>query len=197
MDIPKLSKATELVTSEWINTDAPLSIGALRGKVVVIYAFQMLCPACVSHGLPQIKKVQQFCSEADVQVIGIHTVFEHHDVMTADALKTFAYEYRLTFPIAIDQASNVGPIPETMLAYRLQGTPSLVIIDKEGFVRFQHLGIVDDLPLGSLIGHLVAEQSDETAIANESPSPTQNETTLKDENLREVICNDEQCEIKR
>ena len=40
----------ELQTTDWLNTDEPVSLGALRGKVVVIEAFQMLCPGCVSHG---------------------------------------------------------------------------------------------------------------------------------------------------
>lgn len=44
---------------QWFNTDRPLSIEALRGKVIVVEAFQMLCPGCVSHGLPQALRVHQ------------------------------------------------------------------------------------------------------------------------------------------
>ena len=44
--------------AQWFNTDKPLSLEALRGKVIVLEAFQMLCPGCVSHGLPQAVRVR-------------------------------------------------------------------------------------------------------------------------------------------
>jgi hypothetical protein len=45
--------APEWSISSWINTPAPISLASLRGRVVVVHAFQMLCPGCVSHGIPQ------------------------------------------------------------------------------------------------------------------------------------------------
>lgn len=39
----------------------------------------------------------------------------------------------------------------------MQGTPTLVVIDRSGIRRFQRLGHVDDLSLGSIIGTLLAE----------------------------------------
>lgn len=53
------SHPPELQVSEWLNTPEPLSLAALRGQVVVVHAFQMLCPGCVSHGLPQAKRLTQ------------------------------------------------------------------------------------------------------------------------------------------
>gem|GEM_PF-3133559 len=41
--------APELVVSEWLNTDSAPTLANLRGNVVLIEAFQMLCPGCVSH----------------------------------------------------------------------------------------------------------------------------------------------------
>ncbi|MDE2906046.1 MAG: TlpA family protein disulfide reductase, partial [Acidobacteriota bacterium] len=51
--------APELETIDWLNTDEPVLLDALRGKVVLIEAFQMLCPGCVSHGLPQAMRVHR------------------------------------------------------------------------------------------------------------------------------------------
>ena len=51
--------APELQTGDWLNTDEPVALGALRGKVVLIEAFRMLCPGCVSHGLPQAMRVHR------------------------------------------------------------------------------------------------------------------------------------------
>ena len=148
--------APPLEIGEWINTPGPLSLTAMRGRVVMLHAFQMLCPGCVSHGLPQASKVDEMFSDNDVAVIGLHTVFEHHDVMGANALKAFMHEYRWRFPVGIDKRSS-GHIPLTMQAYSLQGTPSLVLIDRLGRVRLNHFGRIDDMALGALIGQLSAE----------------------------------------
>jgi hypothetical protein len=91
-------------------------------------------------------------------VIGLHSVFEHHDVMTPAALRVFAHEYRLTFPIAVDQPSDDHPLPRTMHAYAMQGTPTLVLIDARGRIRAQHFGAVSDLVVGAEIGRLLVER---------------------------------------
>lgn len=130
---------------------------ALRGRVVVLHAFQMLCPGCVSTGLPQANRVQTLFAEKDVIVVGLHTVFEHHAVMGAEALEVFLHEYDLSFPVGIDQASAQSPIPLTMRAYGLQGTPSLIVLDRQGRIRLNNFGHIDDMRLGALLGSLVAE----------------------------------------
>ena len=43
--------APELAVSQWFNADTEVTLEALRGEVVVVEAFQMLCPGCVSHGV--------------------------------------------------------------------------------------------------------------------------------------------------
>ena len=143
--------------SHWLNSPSPLTLQALRGRVVVLHAFQMLCPACVSHGLPQALRIHQLFSRDMVCVIGLHTVFEHHAVMGLEALKVFVHEYRLPFPIGVDEPGPHGGVPLTMQAYGLQGTPSLVLIDKAGRVRLNHFGHLDDLSVGAAIGQLVEE----------------------------------------
>lgn len=45
----------ELDVQEWVNHEG-LSNEDLRGKVVVVEVFQMLCPGCVNHGVPQAQK---------------------------------------------------------------------------------------------------------------------------------------------
>lgn len=150
--------ANELQVSAWLNTPSPISIAQLRGKVIVIHAFQMLCPGCVSHGIPQAKAIHQHYQHDDLQVIGLHSVFEHHHAMTPDALAAFVHEYKLNFPIAIDQADDSGPIPKTMASYQMQGTPTLIIIDKQGSVRANFFGRPNDLQVGDLVGRLLAEE---------------------------------------
>ncbi len=150
--------APELQTCGWINTLQPLTLSALRGKVVVLHAFQMLCPGCVQFGIPLAQRMHEEFDPDRVTVIGLHTVFEHHSVMNRDALEVFAHEYKLRFPIGIDMPDGQQGIPLTMRAYHMQGTPSVILIDKTGHLRFQKLGHVSDLMLGFSIGTLLSEE---------------------------------------
>jgi AhpC/TSA family len=144
-----------LHVSRWFNTPRPIALGELRGKVVALHAFQMLCPACVTHGLPQATRLRHAFPEDQLAVIGLHTVFEHHAAMSADALQAFIHEYRLRFPIGIDEADPHSHLPRTMAAWSLQGTPSLVLLDRQGHVQLSHFGRLDDLVLGAVIGQLL------------------------------------------
>jgi hypothetical protein len=155
--------APELQVASWLNTTEPLSLLQLRGKVVAIYAFQMLCPGCVSHGIPQAKAIRDTFAREDVAVLGLHSVFEHHAVMNREALKAFVHEYRIGFPVAIDQPSSNGRIPLTMERYQLRGTPTLILIDRQGRLRLSHFGRADDMKIGALIGQLVAEPAPDAA----------------------------------
>ena len=152
-----LTLAPPLHVTEWFNTDTPITLDALRGRVVVVHAFQMLCPGCVAQGLPQAMKVHKLFPSGEVVVLGLHTVFEHHDVMGPNALNVFLREYRITFPVGVDLPAPDHPVPTTMQAYGLRGTPSLVVIDRSGRVRLNHFGHMDDLQLGALLGTLLSE----------------------------------------
>ncbi|MCH9648884.1 MAG: redoxin domain-containing protein [Deltaproteobacteria bacterium] len=163
--------APELYTSEWLNTDHPYSLRDLRGKVVVIEAFQMLCPGCVSHGLPQAGRIADVFSPDDVAVIGLHCVFEHHDVQgRREALQAFLHEYKIDFPVAIDEPSD-HRVPKTMAAYQLRGTPTLLLIDREGRLRKKAFGMTSDLALGAEIMSLVQGAGSQTASNDTSGVP--------------------------
>ncbi|HEY0334986.1 MAG TPA: redoxin domain-containing protein [Stenotrophomonas sp.] len=149
----------------WFNVSQAPTLESLRGKVIVLEAFQMLCPGCVSHGLPQVQRVQATFPKDRVAVIGLHSVFEHHSAMTPVSLEAFLHEYRTDFPVAVDQADARGPLPLTMQAYRMRGTPTLVLIDAQGRLREQHFGQVADLVLGAQIAALMAEAEHDVVLS--------------------------------
>ncbi len=153
--------------AQWFNAPAALSLGALRGRVIVLHAFQMLCPGCVMHGLPQAQRVHETFDPADVAVVGLHTVFEHHAAMTPTSLAAFIHEYRLTFPIGVDEPDGGDGLPRTMRAYAMRGTPTLVLIDRDGRIRLHAFGPVDDMRLGADIATLLR-----TDAATDAPLAT-------------------------
>lgn len=147
----------EIEAAEWLNTEKPLSLTELRGRVVAVEAFQMLCPGCVSHGLPQAQRITQTFRSDDVAVIGLHCVFEHHEAMTPVALRAFLHEYRVRFPVAVDAPGNAA-MPRTMAAWQLEGTPTLLLFDRQGRLRARHFSQVSDMAIGAEIMALIGER---------------------------------------
>lgn len=156
-------------TSQWFNTPEPLALEALRGRVVMVCAFQMLCPGCVSQGLPQAQRVAALFQPSEVAVIGLHSVFEHHDAMPPNALEAFLHEYRIGFPVAVDEPDGTG-LPHTMRAYAFEGTPTTLLIDRNGMLRRQTLGHIPDLLLGAEIMVLISERPSPFAGIYAAPS---------------------------
>lgn len=151
--------APEWIISEWLNSDKDLSLTALRGRVIVAGAFQMLCPGCVSELVPQLRQIHSVFKNSDIAVLGLHTVFEHHAAMQPVSLKAFLHENRLTFPVAVDKPQMPEqPIPATMELYGMQGTPTMMLIDRKGQLRRLSFGHVLDLVIGSEISALLSER---------------------------------------
>ncbi|NLA56287.1 MAG: TlpA family protein disulfide reductase [Corynebacterium humireducens] len=148
----------EFDVTQWFNSE-PLTPEDLRGRVVLIEFFQMLCPGCVNHSLPQAKRVHRLVKGDQVVVLGIHSVFEHHAVTGPDALEVFLHEFGITFPVAVDRPDETGVLPVTMKRWQLEGTPTTMLVDRQGRVRQKWLGQIDDLVLGVWLGTLLAEES--------------------------------------
>jgi hypothetical protein len=167
--------------AQWLNTEQPLDLPALRGRVVFAAAFQMLCPGCVEQTIPQLKRAHTYFPAAEVAVIGLHTVFEHHEAMGPGALAAFLHEYKVSLPVGIDAAGPSGdPIPCTMRRYGMPGTPTLLLIDRAGRLRRQTFGHVPDLQLGAEVMAFMREAAPIAGSAKETAA------------LESVPCCDEQ-----
>lgn len=147
--------ASEWTIAHWLNTPAAITLESLRGRAVLAVAFQMLCPGCVSQGLPQAQRARATFRESDLAVIGLHTVFEHHEAQgSVAALQAFLHEYRVPFPVGIDAQDAGGPV--TMRAYGMRGTPTILLYDRTGDLRMHEFGHVDDMRLGAAIMMAIA-----------------------------------------
>lgn len=149
--------APEWIVSEWINS-SPLILKELKGKVVVIDFFQLWCPGCNSFLIPLMLKWEDvYKDNLNIQLIGIHTVFEGHDYQTPNHLKQYVKEKGINHPIAIDAYLSSKRIPETMISYQTGGTPAIAIIDKRGIIRFKKFGRFNAREAEILIDQLLQE----------------------------------------
>jgi hypothetical protein len=147
----------ELKVAQWFNTE-PLTLAKLKGRVVALLAFQLQCPGSLRHSLPQAQRLARAFNDDQVAVVGLHTVFENHKDMTPGLLEAFLKQEHIDFPVAIDKP-NGTELPQTMDAYGMQGTPTLLLFDRQGRLRRHYLGAVDDVRLGAEIMALAIEDA--------------------------------------
>lgn len=146
----------ELSTAQWFNAPEPMMLEQLKGRVVLVLGFQMLCAGSLRHALPQAQRISRAFNADEVAVIGLHMVFENHKDMTPSLLEPFLKTESITIPVAVDAPNDSG-VPKTMQAYSMQGTPTLLLFDRQGRLRRHYLGAVDDVRLGAEIMALSLE----------------------------------------
>jgi thiol-disulfide isomerase/thioredoxin len=117
--------------TKWFNS-APLSIGDLRGRVVLVDFWTYGCYNCVNT-LPYVTKLYDTYKDKSFVVVGIHTPefpFERSAGNVQAALK----RHGITYPVAQDNESA------TWNAWRNQYWPAQYIVDQRGNVVFSHAG---------------------------------------------------------
>ncbi len=153
----------KLFVEKWLNAEAGFNEESLNGKVVAIHAFQMLCPGCILHGIPQAQRLHAVYNAEQVVILGLHTVFEHHEAMKEVSLKAFLHEFRVGFPVGIDKASSSDRIPLTMNHFKMQGTPTWLIFDQDGKLVLNAFGKVEDIELSSILTQLALSAQPSTS----------------------------------
>lgn len=151
-------KAPQLKVEKWLNAPEGYALDVEAPRIKIIHVFQMLCPGCVYHGIPQTVELFERVAGPEVDVVGLHSVFEHHDVMTEEALRVFLHEWRLPFPVAIDRRTADARVPDTMKDYDLLGTPSTLVIDRRGELVVKHFGMLETESVIQLAQELLKQE---------------------------------------
>jgi len=117
--------------TNWLNSD-PLTMGDLRGKVVLIDFWTYTCINCI-RTLPYVTSWYEKYKDDGLVVVGVHTPefeFEKNTENVSDAIERFS----ITYPVAQDNDYS------TWRAYNNRYWPAKYLIDKEGVVRRFHFG---------------------------------------------------------
>jgi thiol-disulfide isomerase/thioredoxin len=131
-DLPDLGEAPELNNEVWLNTDQPVRLAEVRGKVIVLDMWTFGCINC-RNVIPSLREWHSKYAAQGLIVIGNHFPefdYERDVNNLKDAIK------RLDVPYAVAQ-DNDGA---TWQAYRTRYWPSLFVIDKRGHLRYTHIG---------------------------------------------------------
>ncbi len=130
--LPDLGPAPELTNSVWLNTEAPLHLSGLRGKVVGLEMWTFDCINC-QHVMPHLKDWYARYKDQGFVLIGNHFP-EFSFEADLNNLKKAVAANDIQYPVAQD---NDG---ETWDAYHNMYWPSLYLIDKRGRIRYVHIG---------------------------------------------------------
>jgi thiol-disulfide isomerase/thioredoxin len=117
--------------SEWLN-GSPLTVADLSGSVVLIQFWTFACINC-QRTLPYIVKWHQQYADQGLKVIGVHTpefAFERETSNVQKALK----EHQITYPVPLDIDFK------TWKAYDNGYWPQLYLADRQGRIRYNHVG---------------------------------------------------------
>src|ERR1043166_9433641 len=115
----------------WLNSP-PLSFRQLRGRAVLVDFWDYTCVNCI-RTLPYVKAWHERYKDVGLTVIGVHTpefTFAQYESNVERGVRDFG----LTYPIVID--SNY----EIWKAFANRGWPSKFLLDKEGYLRYAHVG---------------------------------------------------------
>lgn len=115
----------------WLNTEKPLSLRGLRGKLVLLDFWTYGCINCM-HILPDLHKLEQKYAK-ELVIIGVHSAkFENES--DAANIRNAMLRYNIEHPILVDQRSQVWD------AYAVNAWPTLILIDPSGRIVGQVAG---------------------------------------------------------
>jgi peroxiredoxin len=123
----------------------PVTLAALRGKVVLVNLWATWCPPCKAE-MPTLQAYYDKYKDQDFVVVAINDGDPKADVVK------FARDYRLTFPVWLD--------PEyiaTEQAFNTPNLPSSFVIDRQGIVRLRWVGEIARDMLDRYVTPIISE----------------------------------------
>jgi thiol-disulfide isomerase/thioredoxin len=123
--------APDLASGEWINSE-PLKLKDLRGRVVLIEFWTFGCYNC-RNTLPFVKGWHDRYQPKGLTIIGVHSP-EFDEEQQVDNLRRAVASLGIHYPVVTD--NNY----QTWNAYHVEVWPTTFLLDKQGRIRWMHVG---------------------------------------------------------
>ncbi|HET9713081.1 MAG TPA: redoxin family protein [Pyrinomonadaceae bacterium] len=151
----KAPAAPEISSGLWINSE-PLTLKGLHGRVVLIEFWTFACYNC-RNTLPSLKKWDAQYRDKGLTIIGVHTP-ELDFERDIDQLRREVAGLGIKYPVVTDQDYS------TWKAYDVEAWPTLFLLDKQGRVRWTHVGEGYYDKTEEVIKKLLAEEPGQTLV---------------------------------
>jgi cytochrome c biogenesis protein CcmG/thiol:disulfide interchange protein DsbE len=124
--------APEFTVPAVVNGKGSLSLADLHGKVVLVDFWGTFCEPC-KKSFPKLEDLYTKYAASGLKIVGISEDEEDDKGKIPD----FASNYGAKFPLGWDQDKTVAR------SYKPQTMPSSFLIDRNGVIRFAHVGYHD------------------------------------------------------
>lgn len=108
----------------WLNTDRPLSLKKLKGRIVILDFWTYCCINCL-HVLPDLKYLEQKYKNI-LTVIGVHSA-KFDNEQEIENIRQAILRYDIEHPVIVDVDFQIWQ------QYAVRAWPTLIIIDPEGY----------------------------------------------------------------
>ena len=132
----------------WLNTDKPLSLAGLKGKVVLLDFWTYGCINCI-HIIPDLKKLEKKYPN-ELVVIGVHSAKFENEKDTEN-IRRIILRYEIEHPIVNDADFKIWN------AYAVKAWPTRYLIDPAGYVIGKLSGEGSYEALDKVIGDTISE----------------------------------------
>ncbi|MEY2517043.1 MAG: hypothetical protein QOJ89_4401, partial [bacterium] len=160
-ELPVLGSAPDFAAAQrWFNA-SPLTMRALRGRVVLVDFWTYTCINCL-RTLPYVKAWDDRYRAKGLTIVGVHTpefAFERKASNVSAAIT----RQRIRYPVVQDNAYG------TWNAFGNQYWPAKYLIDARGRVRYVHFGEGEYKQTEAAIRALLAEAGDRSLGAAARP----------------------------
>ena len=130
--LPQYGAAPEFAGIEtWLNSE-PLSIGGLRGQVVMVNFWTFACINCI-HVLPHVVQWREKYKDRGLVVVGVHSPEFAYERDTGNVKKAIQ-RHGIRYAVAQDNKFA------TWNAYRNRYWPAIYLVDRSGEVAYSHSG---------------------------------------------------------
>ena len=123
--------APAFAEGRWINSE-PLTIEKLRGRMVLVEFWTFACYNC-RNTLPSVKKWDQQYRDRGLTIIGVHTP-ELSEEYNLDNVRREVPSLGIKYPVVTDNDYK------TWKAYNVEAWPTIFVLDKQGRIRWEHVG---------------------------------------------------------
>ena len=132
----------------WLNTDKPLSLAALKGKIVLLDFWTYGCINCI-HIIPDLKRLEAKYSD-NLVVIGVHSAKFENEKETEN-IRRIILRYEIEHPVVNDADFKIWE------SYAVSAWPTQVLIDPAGYIVGAARGEGNYEVLDAAIGKTIAE----------------------------------------
>jgi thiol-disulfide isomerase/thioredoxin len=123
--------APEITGQVWINSE-PLRLADLKGKVVLVEFWTFGCVNC-RNVEPHVKAWHQKYADKGLVVIGVHTPESDFERYVKN-VQHYVREEQIPYPVVTDNDFA------TWTRYGNRAWPAMYLVDKQGVLRYVHIG---------------------------------------------------------